>query len=197
MFPAPIANLIEAFERLPGVGPKTAERFVLYLLKTGRGETSRLQRALDELLRSVTSCAACHTFSVTQPCERCTDARRDKTTLCVVAEPPDIEAIEATGAFRGRYHVLRGLIDPLRDEQPTLRIDELVERVQRDAQITELIFALSPTIEGDTTTRYLASRVARAGLSVTRLATGLPTGGLVEYADEVTLGNAIKGRQKI
>lgn len=198
VFPTPISNLIAAFERLPGVGPKTAERFTLYLLKAGRGETTRLTRALDEILRSITSCTICHNFSVTSPCERCTDMRRDQKLLCVVAESADVEPIEATGIFKGRFHVLRGLIDPVRDVQTThLKIDELVTRVKNDAAITEIIFALSPTIEGETTMRYIAERLARPHLVITRLATGLPSGGLVEYADEVTLGNALRGRNAI
>lgn len=198
MFAAPISNLIAAFERLPGVGPKTAERFTMYLLKSGRGETTRLTRALDELLRTVTSCAICHNFAVTSPCERCTDTRRDQKLLCVVAEPTDVEPIEATGVFNGRFHVLRGLIDPVCDEQPThLKIEELVARVKNDTAITEIIFALSPTIEGETTMRYIAERLKRPQLILSRLATGLPYGGLVEYADEVTLGNALKTRQDV
>lgn len=170
----------------------------MYLLKSGRGETTRLTRALDELLRTVTSCSVCHNFTVASPCERCTDLRRDQKLLCVVAEPTDIEPIEATGIFKGRYHVLRGLIDPVRDEQPThLKIDELVTRVKNDTALAEIIFALSPTIEGETTMRYIADRLARPHLTITRLATGLPAGALVEYADEVTLGSALKARQKL
>lgn len=195
MLAQPIQKLIEAFTRLPGVGPKTAERFVIYLLKSGRGEVTRLEKALEDLLQNIRSCEVCHNFSDTSPCEICADARRDQTVICVVAEPQDVLAIEKTGSYKGVYHVLRGLIDPLIDALPQqMKLQELVARAP---QASEIIFAFDPTIEGETTVQFISQKLKRDGLILTRLATGLPSGGSVEYADEVTLGSALKARQKI
>lgn len=195
MLAQPIQRLIETFTRLPGVGPKTAQRFVIHLLKSGRGEVTRLEKALEELLQTIRSCEICHNFSDTLPCAICADSRRDHTTICVVAEPQDVLAIEKTGSYKGVYHVLRGLIDPLIDALPQqMKIAELVARAP-DAK--EIIFACDPTIEGETTVQFLSKKLAREGLTITRLATGLPSGGSVEYADEVTLGSALKSRQKL
>lgn len=195
MLAQPIQRLIETFTRLPGVGPKTAQRFVIHLLKSGRGEVTRLEKALEELLQTIRSCEICHNFSDTLPCAICSDSRRDHTMICVVAEPQDVLAIEKTGSYKGVYHVLRGLIDPLIDALPQqMKIAELVARAP-DAK--EIIFACDPTIEGETTVQFLSKKLAREGLTITRLATGLPSGGSVEYADEVTLGSALKSRQKL
>ncbi len=207
MFAAPIQKLIDAFTQLPGVGPKTAERFVMYLLKSGRGEVQRLERALEDLLISVRSCELCHNFSDTSPCVICRDPRRDKTVICVVAEPQEIHALEKTRSFTGVYHVLRGLIDPMVDVGPgNLKAAELIARVQGGEagsgvngaeKISEIIFAFDPTIEGETTIQYLSKQLAGPNLKITRLATGIPSGGSVEYADEVTLINALKNRQNM
>ncbi len=195
MLAAPIQKLIEAFTRLPGVGPKTAERFVIFLLKSGRGEVTRLEKALDELLQNIRSCEICHNFADASPCEICTDSKRDRTQICVVAEPQDVMAIEKTGSYRGVYHVLRGLIDPLIDALPQQM--KLAELVARTPDATEIIFAFDPTIEGETTVQFISQKLKRDGLILSRLATGLPSGGSVEYADEITLGSALKARQKL
>ncbi len=199
MFAPPIQRLIEAFIRLPGVGPKTAERFVMFLLKSGRGEVSRLERALEDLLQSVKSCEECHNFSALSPCEICADSRRDHTTICVVAEPQDIIAIEKTHDYKGVYHVLRGLIDPLIDAGThQIKAAELITRAKNsETPIVEIIFAFDPTIEGETTIQYLNKQLKRENLKITRLATGLPSGGSVEYADEVTLAGALRARQNL
>ncbi|MCX6781460.1 MAG: recombination mediator RecR [Candidatus Magasanikbacteria bacterium] len=202
MLAKPIQNLISAFTRLPGVGPKTAERFVIFLLKSGRGEVTRLEKSLEELLQTIKSCEICHNFSDNSPCEICTSSLRDKTIVCVVAEPQDVMAIEKTKSFSGVYHVLRGLIDPLEDGVPGyIKINELLARTdeKNPIKISEIIFALDPTIEGETTVQYISKKIAtdRPHVSLSRLATGIPSGGSVEYADEVTLASAIKTRQKI
>lgn len=195
MLAQPIQKLIETFSRLPGVGPKTAQRFVIHLLKSGRGEVVRLEKALEDLLQNIRSCETCHNFADTSPCDICTDPRRDKTLICIVAEPQDVIAIEKTGTYKGVYHVLRGVIDPLVDAMPQqMKLAELLERAPL---ATEIIFALDPTIEGETTVQFLSKKLAREGLVISRLATGIPSGGSVEYADEITLGSAFKARQKV
>lgn len=195
MLAQPIQKLIETFSRLPGVGPKTAQRFVIHLLKSGRGEVVRLEKALEDLLQNIRSCETCHNFADTSPCDICTDSRRDKTMICIVAEPQDVIAIEKTGTYKGVYHVLRGVIDPLLDAMPQqMKLAELLERAPF---ATEIIFALDPTIEGETTVQFLSKKLAREGLMISRLATGIPSGGSVEYADEITLGSAFKARQKV
>lgn len=197
MLAQPIKKLIDAFTRLPGVGPKTAERFTIFLLKSGRGEVVRLQQALEQLLQTVRSCVVCHNFTDTSPCEICVDQKRDRSVVCVVAEPQDVIAIEKIGSFAGVYHVLRGLIDPIQDTGTAhLKLSELLERV-RGGTIREIIFALDPTIEGETTVQYIASQLKDSDVSLMRLATGIPSGGSIEYADEITLGGAFQARQKI
>lgn len=202
MLALPIQKLIEVFTRLPGVGPKTAERFVIHLLKSGRGEVLRLEKALEDLLQSVKSCEVCHNFSDTSPCAICSDARRDHSIICVIAEPQELLAIEKTGSFKGVYHVLRGVIDPLIDAVPHyLKLSELVVRAheQQDGErvVKEIIFAFDPTIEGETTVQFISQKLSGLDIALTRLATGIPAGGSVEYADEVTLGSALKARQKL
>lgn len=200
MFSAPIQKLIDAFVRFPGVGPKTAERFVMYLLKSGRGDVARLTKALTELLQSIRTCERCQNFTDISPCAICADSKRDQNLICVVAEPQDIIALERIHSFPGVYHILRGLIQPLESGSPEqLRAEELVARLQtsptRD-QI-EVVFAFDPTIEGEATIQYLKKMVAPLGVKMSRLATGLPAGGSVEYADEITLENALRTRQKL
>jgi recombination protein RecR len=195
--PESIQKLIDTFKRLPSVGPKTAERFVMHLLKAGRGEVVRLTRALDELQSNIRSCDVCFTFSEKSPCEICANSKRDKTIVCVVAEPQDITAIEKTGQYAGVYHVLRGLIDPIHDTGVGfLKIEELVARAAIGS-ITEIIFGFDPTIEGETTRQFLQKKLAPHHIKLTRLATGLPAGGSVEFADEVTLSSALTNRQSL
>ena len=207
MYPPSIQNLIDAFSRLPGIGPKTAERFVFYLLKKGRGDVAKLTRALEQLLEKAKSCSVCFDFTEQDMCSFCSDPSRDTSVICVVADPQDAQAIERSGAFRGRYHVLRGVLDPARDISPEqLKIKELFKRVDsppckggtsKGIKIKEIILALNPDMQGETTSLYLAKKLKEKNILVTRLARGLPLGSDLDYADEITLTDALKGRQKL
>ena len=189
--------MIDALSRLPGVGPKSAQRIAFHLLKTDREEVSRLTRAIDEARNSVRFCERCFNFSESAVCHICTDERRDGTALCVVEESRDVVALEKTGQFRGRYHVLLGAINPLEGVGPEhLKVRELLLRLEPES-ITEVILCLNPNTEGDVTTMYLARLLKPLGVKVTQLAMGLPVGGDLEYADEVTLGRALAGRREV
>lgn len=189
--------MIDALSRLPGVGPKSAQRIAFHLLKTDREEVSRLTRAIDEARDSVRFCERCFNFSESAVCHICTDERRDGTALCVVEESRDVVALEKTGQFRGRYHVLLGAINPLEGVGPEhLKVRELLLRLEPES-ITEVILCLNPNTEGDVTTMYLARLLKPLGVKVTQLAMGLPVGGDLEYADEVTLGRALVGRREV
>ncbi len=189
--------MIDALSRLPGVGPKSAQRIAFHLLKTDREEVSRLTRAIDEARDSVRFCERCFNFSESAVCHICTDERRDGTALCVVEESRDVVALEKTGQFRGRYHVLLGAINPLEGVGPEhLKVRELLLRLEPES-ITEVILCLNPNTEGDVTTMYLARLLKPLGVKVTQLAMGLPVGGDLEYADEVTLGRALAGRREV
>ena len=189
--------MIDALSRLPGVGPKSAQRIAFHLLKTDREEVSRLTRAIDEARDSVRFCERCFNFSEAAVCHICTDERRDGTALCVVEESRDVVALEKTGQFRGRYHVLLGAINPLEGVGPEhLKVRELLLRLEPES-ITEVILCLNPNTEGDVTTMYLARLLKPLGVKVTQLAMGLPVGGDLEYADEVTLGRALAGRREV
>jgi len=189
--------MIDALSRLPGVGPKSAQRIAFHLLKTDREEVSRLTRSIDEARDSVRFCERCFNFSESTVCHICTDERRDGTALCVVEESRDVIALEKTGQFRGRYHVLLGAINPLEGVGPErLKVRELLLRLSPE-EITEIILCLNPNTEGDVTTMYLARLLKPLGVKVTQLAMGLPVGGDLEYADEVTLGRALAGRREV
>jgi recombination protein RecR len=189
--------MIDALSRLPGVGPKSAQRIAFHLLKTERDEVSRLTKAINEARDSVRFCERCFNFSESPTCHICADERRDNTTLCVVEESRDVVALEKTGQFRGRYHVLLGAINPLEGVGPEhLKVRELLLRLQPES-ITEVILCLNPNTEGDVTTMYLARLMKPLGVKVTQLAMGLPVGGDLEYADEVTLGRALTGRREV
>lgn len=189
--------MIDALSRLPGVGPKSAQRIAFHLLKTDREEVSRLTRAIEEARASVRFCERCFNFAETPVCHICSDDRRDGTTLCVVEESRDVIALEKTGQFRGRYHVLLGAINPLEGVGPEhLKVRELLLRLEPES-INEVILCLNPNTEGDVTTMYLARLLKPLGLKVTQLAMGLPVGGDLEYADEVTLGRALAGRREV
>lgn len=195
-FPEPIQNAVASFCRLPGVGPKTALRYVYSLLKLPKHDLAVMARTIVTLAEGINVCDGCYTYAETTRCEICSDPKREPHLLCVVEEPRDISTIEATGAYRGRYLVLGGILNPIEGMTPeTLRIRELSERLGADANIAEVILALSPNIQGETTMLYLAKRLAPSGRKITRLARGLPTGATLEYADEVTLGDALKGRR--
>ncbi|MBH0779109.1 recombination mediator RecR [Nocardia bovistercoris] len=202
MYEGPVQDLIDELGKLPGVGPKSAQRIAFHLLQVEPPEIDRLQAALQKVRDGVRFCAACGTVSDNELCRICADPRRDRTMICVVEEPKDVQAIERTREFRGRYHVLGGALDPLSGVGPDqLRIRELLARIGNQSDgvdVSEVIIATDPNTEGEATATYLV-RMLRdfPGLSVTRLASGLPMGGDLEFADELTLGRALSGRRAL
>ena len=196
-FPDAIQRLLEEFSKLPGIGPKSAERFVFYLLRRPREEGEELARAITTAVTKVRRCSTCFDFSEPDPCEYCRDTHRDHAPVCVVAASPDVLAIEKTGEYRGLYHVLGGVIAPTEGMTPDkLRTAELEERVSRNG-IREVIIATNPDLEGEATALYIAKRLKPFGITVSRIAKGLPMGSDLEYADEITLANALAGRRKV
>ncbi|MEM6251962.1 MAG: recombination mediator RecR [Cyanobacteria bacterium P01_D01_bin.156] len=196
MYTRPLAKLIEEFQRLPGVGPKTAQRLALHILNRPETEVRALAQALVDAKQQVGQCSICFHLSADPVCDICRSTRRDNQTLCVVADSRDVIAIERTREFKGKYHVLGGLISPMDGIGPEqLNIGQLVHRVNKD-DIAEVILAISPSIEGDTTTLYVG-QLLKPFTKVTRIAFGLPMGGDLEYADEVTLARALEGRQAL
>jgi len=197
VYEGPVQDLIDELGRLPGVGPKSAQRIAFHLLAADPVDVRRLVHTLTEVKDKVRFCDVCGNVAESEQCRICLDPRRDVAIICVVEEPKDIVAIEKTREFRGRYHVLGGAISPIEGIGPdNLRIKELVVRL-RDGAVTELILATDPNLEGEATATYLARLIAPMGLKVTRLASGLPVGGDLEYADEVTLGRAFEGRRVV
>jgi recombination protein RecR len=196
MYEGVVQDLIDELGRLPGVGPKSAQRIAFYLLAADPVDVRRLVSALTEVKEKVRFCAICGNVAEAQECRICRDPRRDLSVICVVEEPKDVVAIERTREYRGRYHVLGGAISPIEGVGPDdLRVRELMTRLA-DGQVTELILATDPNLEGEATATYLARLVKPMDhLRVTRLASGLPVGGDLEYADEVTLGRAFEGRR--
>ena len=195
MYEGPVQDLIDELGRLPGVGPKGAQRIAFHLLAQDPADVKRLVNALTEVKDKVKFCRVCGNVAEAEECRICRDPRRDLTVICVVEEPKDVVAIEKTREFKGRYHVLGGAISPIEGVGPDdLRIRELMARLA-DGDVTELILATDPNLEGEATATYLARLVKPMGLRVTRLASGLPVGGDLEYADEVTLGRAFEGRR--
>jgi len=193
----PVEALINEFSKLPTVGPKTAARLVFYLLNRPRNEAQSLAEAILALKDKVRLCSNCFSITEDDPCDFCTDERRDTRTICVVAEAKDIFALERTSAYKGRYHVLGGVISPMDGIGPAqLRVKELVERIERESP-QEIIIATNPNAEGEATALYLSRLLTPLGVSVTRLAYGLPIGGDLDYADEVTLAKAIEGRRSL
>jgi recombination protein RecR len=197
--PRAVERLIEAFSRLPGVGPKTASRLTYYLLRAPKEESMELANALGTLREETTFCSRC--FNITNvdvdPCAICRDESRATGVICVVEDPLDVLAIERTGRFTGRYHVLHGALAPVEGIGPEdLRIEELVQRI-RSERIEEIILATNPTLEGEATVMYLKRRLEGFAVHLTRLARGLPSGGDLEYADSNTLSQALEGRQEI
>jgi recombination protein RecR len=190
-----VQDLIDELGRLPGIGPKSAQRIAFHLLAAEPADVGRLAAALQRVKDEVKFCTTCGNVAEAEQCRICLDPRRDETVICVVEEPKDVVAIERTREFRGRYHVLGGAISPIEGIGPDdLRVRELLQRL-RDGTITELILATDPNLEGEATATYLARLIKPTGLRVTRLASGLPVGGDLEYADEVTLGRAFSGRR--
>jgi recombination protein RecR len=197
--PRPVERLIEAFARLPGIGPKTASRLTFYLLRASASESRELAAALEEMQSNMSFCDLCFNITLSDQtlCAVCRNESRDAKILCVVEEPLDVLAIERTALFHGRYHVLHGAISPVEGIGPEdLRIEELVKRVGEE-EIEELILATNPTMEGEATATYLKQRLESQPLRMTRLARGLPSGGDLEYADVTTLSQAFEGRQEL
>lgn len=196
-FEGPVQTLVDELGRLPGIGPKSAQRIAFYLLKAAPEDASRLARAVVEAKERVSWCRRCFNFAEGELCVYCRDDRRDSSLLCVVEEPRDIVAVERTQEYRGRYHVLLGAISPIEGIGPEqLKVKELLARVN-DEGVKEVILATNPNIEGEATAMYLARLLKPLGLRVTRIASGLPVGGDLEYADEVTLGRALEGRREV
>ncbi len=195
--PEPVATLISALSELPGIGPRSAERIALHLVQSGRGTVDLLAQAIVKARERIRLCDVCGALTEASPCAFCTDPRRDAGLVCLVERPVDIFSVEKSGSFRGKYHVLGGKISPLNGVQPEdLRIAELEERLSREP-IKEIVIALGTDVEGDATSFYLAKRLAREGLRITRIAHGLPAGAGLEFADEVTLSRALEGRRQM
>ena len=189
--------LIDALSRLPGIGPKSAQRIAFYLIKSDDRDVEHLSDAITKAKATVRFCERCSNFAETTLCHFCSDDRRDSTTICVVEESRDVVAIEKTGEFRGRYHVLLGAINQLDGVGPEqLKIRELLVRIEPES-VKEVILCMNPNTEGDVTSMYLARILKPLGVKVTRIASGLPVGGDLEYADELTLGRALEGRREV
>ncbi|MBA2274479.1 MAG: recombination protein RecR [Actinobacteria bacterium] len=201
MFAGPIQELIDELARLPGIGPKSAQRVAFYLLKVPPADAKRLAHSIVEVKDKVRLCQVCFNVSDQELCEYCRDSRRDASLICVLQEPPDIVAIERTREYRGLYHVLQGAISPIEGIGPEeLRTAELLDRLKPAPgapPVIEVILATNPNIEGEATAMYLSRLLSPLGIIVTRLASGLPVGGDLEYADEVTLGRALEGRRRV
>ncbi|GGM64382.1 recombination protein RecR [Micromonospora sonchi] len=197
MYEGAIQDLIDELGRLPGVGPKSAQRIAFHVLSADPADVNRLAGALRKVKELVRFCTSCYNVAESDQCRICRDPRRTEEVICVVEEPKDVVAVERTGEFRGRYHVLGGAINPLEGVGPdNLRIRELLARLGGGA-VRELILATDPNTEGEATATYLALMVKPMGIAVTRLASGLPVGGDLEYADEITLGRAFEGRRAV
>lgn len=193
-----INNLVNALKKLPGVGERTAERFVFHWLKAGKGEVNELKNSLDEVLLKIKSCRTCWDFSETDPCVICNSKIRDRSIVCVVLEPQDIPIFEKTGEYNGLYHCLRGHIDTtIEDSVSKTKIPELITRVKNNKEIKELILALNQNLEGETTAMYITAKIKNINpeIKVSRLARGLPMGSDLQYADEMTLTSALKNRR--
>jgi recombination protein RecR len=197
MYEGPIQELIDELSRLPGVGPKSAQRLAFWLVKAPPEDAKRLAQVIVQAKERIAFCRECGNVAEGDLCRICRDPGRDITTICVVEEPKDASTIEKAGVIKGRYHVLGGAISPLDGVGPDdLRVQELLDRVARD-HVTEVILAMNPNLEGNATAMYVAALLKPLGVTVTRLASGLPVGGDLEYADEVTLGQALEGRREM
>ena len=194
--PEPLTRLIEELQRLPGIGPKGAQRLAFHMLKAPRENADRLADAIRELKASVTHCGICNNITDTDPCRFCRDETRDHRVICVVEEPPNVAAIEKTRDFKGDYHVLMGALSPLQGIGPDeLKIKGLLARIGNG--VTEVILATNPNVEGEATAIYLARLLKPLGVKVTRIAMGVPVGSDIEYADEVTMHKALEGRREV
>lgn len=194
--PAPITALSEALSRLPGIGPRSAERLALYLAQSDPNEVKHLAQTLIETRDRIRTCSVCGALTETEPCSICSDTRRDASTLCVIEQPVDIFVMEKSGTYRGKYHVLGGKISPLNGVGPEdLRVDALEARL--GGGVKEVILALSTDVEGEATGYYLAKRLAGKGAKISRIAYGLPAGSGLEFADEITVSRALEGRREL
>lgn len=192
----PLGRLIEEFQKFPGIGPKSAQRMAFYLLRKSSSEVNQLADAIIQAKELIKNCSICYNLSSEEPCEICSNLKRDNQVICVVAETKDVLALEKTKEYRGLYHVLQGLISPLEGVGPeNLRIIELIKRLEND--VKEVILAINNSIEGEATTLYLSKLIKPAGIKLTRIAFGLPVGSELEYADEITLSKALEGRLEI
>ncbi|MDQ2743612.1 MAG: recombination mediator RecR [Chloroflexota bacterium] len=193
----PITRVVDELSRLPGIGPKTAQRLTYFLLRAPAEQSEALSSAILEMKRKVVLCAQCFNITEQSPCDICADPQRDTTRICVVEEPLDVVAIDRTGQYHGQYHVLHGALSPIEGIGPDeLKMRELLQRLGSDT-VQEVILATNPNLEGDATAMYLTRLLQPLGMTVTRLARGLPMGGDLEYADEITLSNALAGRSQI
>lgn len=197
VYAAPVQDLIDELGRLPGIGPKSAQRIAFWLLNMPAQDAARLAQTIVQAKERVSWCPRCFNLAEGGECGICTDPRRDSTVVCVVEEPRDVVAVERTGEFRGRYHVLGGALSPIDGVGPDqLRVKELLARLD-DEPISEVILCTNPNVEGEATAMYLARLLAPLGVEVSRIASGLPVGGDLEYADELTLGRALEGRRRV
>ena len=197
MFAGPIQELVDELGRLPGIGPRSAQRIAFYLLETDKDKALRLAQAIVEVKERIRLCERCFNVAETATCAICADSRRDGTIICVVEDPRDIVAVERTREFRGNYHVLGGALSPIDGIGPEqLRVRPLLVRIGAEA-VAEVILCTNPNLEGEATAMYLARLLLPLGVKVTRIASGLPVGGDLEYADELTLGRALEGRREV
>ncbi len=196
-YPRPLAALLEQLEKLPGVGPKSAQRLAFHILRASQEDGQKLAQAIVNVRAQIKPCARCGNFTDLELCDICTSPRRDSSQLCVVAEPRELLAVENSGEFRGRYHVLNGLLNPIEGVGPEqLNINALVRRISAEG-IQEVVLALSATVEGETTANYLVNILKPRGVKLTQLARGLPFGGDLDYADQITIAGALRGRREI
>lgn len=197
IYPKSIATLIEHFQKFPSVGPKSAQRMAFYLLRMPMSEVQKFAQSIVEAKENTYTCEVCFNLSSTSPCEICTSPKRDRSTICVVAETKDLIAVEKTNEYKGLYHVLQGLISPMDGiGADDIRIKELLNRLTND-EVKEVILALSPSVEGEATSLYLSKLIKPFGIKISRIAFGLPVGADLEYADEITIARAIEGRREI
>jgi len=200
-FIPPLADLIDAFQQLPGVGPKTAQRYAMHMLQAADEKTEKLVNSLQSAKADIIACEQCHQWCMATPCKLCTDTRREQNVLCVVESAQDVFALERTQSFHGKYHVLGGLLSPMDGIGPdALNIKTLLDRVQsliNNGLTMEVLFALSPSTNGEMTSLYMARQLKPLGVNTTRIAYGLPVGGDLDYADQLTLSRALDGRQGI
>lgn len=197
--PKAVERVIESFERLPGIGPKSAQRLGFYLLHVPQSDLDEFADALEELKKNTKMCSTCFNIGNEEECEVCRDIQRDKSLVCIVEDALDVVAFERSGKFDGVYHVLHGVIDPLNSIGPDdIFIPQLIKRLKEDDRVTELIMATNPTMEGEATAMYIAKELQKefSQIKVTRIGRGLPVGADIEYADEVTLGRALEGRRE-